>query len=41
MIRYIKGTLEMIEEDAVILDNQGIGYRILVSPAMMDRLPVI
>ena len=41
MIRYIKGTLEMIEEDAVILDNQGIGYRILVSPAMMDRLPVM
>ena len=41
MIRYIKGTLEMIEEDAVILDNQVIGYRILVSPAMMDRLPVM
>ena len=41
MIRYIKGTLEMIEEDAVILDNQGFGYRILVSPAMMDRLPVM
>lgn len=41
MIRYIKGTLEMIEEDAVILDNQGIGYRILVSSAMMDRLPVM
>lgn len=30
MIRYIKGTLEMIEEDAVVLDNHGIGYRILV-----------
>lgn len=41
MIRYIKGTLEMIEEDAVILDNQGIGYRIFVSPAMMDNLPVM
>ena len=41
MIRYIKGTLEMIEEDAVILDNQGSGYRILVSPAMMHRLPVM
>lgn len=41
MIRYIKGTLEMIEEDAVILDNQGIGYRILVSSAVMDRLPVM
>ena len=41
MIRYIKGTLEMIEEDAVILDNQGIGYRILVSPKLMDRLPVM
>ncbi len=39
MIRYIKGTLEMIEEDAVILDNHGIGYRILVSPAMLDSLP--
>lgn len=23
MIRYIKGTLEMIEEDAVVLDNHG------------------
>ena len=41
MIRYIKGTLDMIEEDAVILDIQVIGYRILVSPAMMDRLPVM
>lgn len=39
MIRYIKGTLEMIEEDAVILDNHGIGYRVLVSPAMLDSLP--
>lgn len=39
MIRYIKGTLEMIEEDAVILDNHGIGYRILVSTAMLDSLP--
>ena len=39
MIRYIKGTLEMIEEDAVVLDNHGIGYRILVSPAMLDSLP--
>lgn len=41
MIRYIKGTLEMIEEDAVILDNHGIGYRILVSPAMLDSLPAM
>ena len=41
MIRYIKGTLEMIEEDAVVLDNHGIGYRILVSGALMDRLPGI
>lgn len=41
MIRYIKGMLEMIEEDAVILDNHGIGYRILVSPAMLDSLPAM
>ena len=31
MISYIKGCLERIGEDFIIIDNQGIGYKICVS----------
>lgn len=30
MIGYIKGTLEEIEEQYIIVENQGIGYQIFV-----------
>jgi Holliday junction DNA helicase RuvA len=39
MIRYIKGTLELVEDNALVVDNNGIGYRILVSGAMLEHLP--
>ena len=39
MIRYIKGTLALIEDAAVVVDNQGIGYRILVPVSLLETLP--
>jgi Holliday junction DNA helicase RuvA len=39
MIRYIKGTLAYVEENAIVVENQGIGYRILVSGALLGHLP--
>ncbi len=39
MYSYIKGSLEEIEEDSVVVENQGIGYRIFVPGRVLDRLP--
>lgn len=39
MIRYIKGTLAFVEDTAVVVDNQGIGYRILVPVSLLETLP--
>ena len=39
MIGYIKGTIEEIEEDAVVLENHGIGYRIRVPARVLEHLP--
>ena len=39
MIAYIQGTLEHITENSVILDNNGMGYEISVSPRTISRLP--
>lgn len=39
MIAYIKGTVEQLTEQSVILDNQGIGYIINASSATLSRLP--
>ena len=41
MYAYIKGTLEEIEEDAVIVEAGGIGYNIRVSTTTADLLPGI
>ena len=41
MYAYIKGTLEEITEDAVIVETGGIGYNIKVSGTTVDRLPGI
>jgi Holliday junction DNA helicase RuvA len=41
MIRYIKGTLTMVEDNAIVVENNGIGYGILVSMAMLERLPAL
>lgn len=39
MIGYIKGTLEEIYEDSVIVENQGIGYLIYTSDMTIADLP--
>ena len=38
MIGYIKGTIEGIMQDSVLLENHGIGYRILTSGMVLDRI---
>lgn len=39
MYAYIKGKIVARQTDALILENQGIGYRILAAPELMDRFP--
>ena len=35
MISYLKGTLEALEEDKVVIDVGGIGYGVFMSVAML------
>lgn len=39
MIEYIKGTLAALEDDAVIIDNHGIGFRVYVAAPTFEYLP--
>ncbi|MCM1494288.1 MAG: Holliday junction branch migration protein RuvA [Bacteroides sp.] len=39
MLAYITGTLEEIQEDSVVIDYQGMGYRIFVSAMELGSLP--
>lgn len=39
MLSYIKGILVDVEEEYVVVDNQGIGYQIYTSAIEIDRLP--
>ena len=39
MYAYIEGSVEEIEEDYVVLDNNGIGYRIFMSTSDLSALP--
>ena len=41
MIRYIKGTLTDIDEDAIIIENHGIGYEVHISGQTFEYLPDI
>lgn len=41
MIGYIKGTLAEVEEEAVLLENNGIGYRIRIPLRVLERLPMV
>ena len=36
MIAFIKGKTELIEEDALVLDQNGIGFRIFVPTSLLD-----
>lgn len=40
MLAYIKGTVEELEEDAVILEQNGIGYRIYTSLMDLNQLSI-
>ncbi len=40
MFAYIRGTVAALESDSVILDHQGIGYRIYVPSAVLAELSV-
>lgn len=39
MYSYIKGTLEEVREDLIIVENNGIGYNIRVPLRMLEALP--
>ena len=39
MYAYIKGTLEEIRPDRIVVDNHGIGYEIQVAQTLIDALP--
>lgn len=41
MYAYIKGILAEITEDAIIVENQGIGYEIAVPGQVLDYLPSV
>jgi Holliday junction DNA helicase RuvA len=38
MIGYIKGTIEAIREDSVIIDNHGIGYQVLLPLTVLSNM---
>lgn len=39
MILYISGTLEIVKENYIVVDNGGMGYRLFVSERFRDSLP--
>lgn len=38
MIGYIKGTIEGLTQDSILLENNGIGYRILTSGMVLNQI---
>lgn len=41
MIQYVQGTLSMADENAIVVDNHGIGYYILVPASVLERMPAL
>ncbi|MCL2665653.1 MAG: Holliday junction branch migration protein RuvA [Defluviitaleaceae bacterium] len=41
MISFIKGTLEIVYDNSVVIENNGVGYQIYVNPATLSGLPRI
>lgn len=39
MISFISGTLDMILDNSIIIDNNGIGYQVIMSNATISKLP--
>lgn len=36
MIAYLKGTVEEIEQDAILIDRDGVGFRVFVPASLLD-----
>lgn len=41
MIAHLKGKLEHIDKDHVVIEVNGVGYRVNLSPAVLNRLPKV
>ncbi len=41
MIQYIKGTLAAVSENTIVVDHQGIGYKISVPASFIEKMPPI
>jgi Holliday junction DNA helicase RuvA len=41
MLDYIKGTLVLATDTEAVIDHQGLGYRVLISPKTHQKLPQI
>lgn len=41
MIHFIKGQLDMVSEQKIVVENQGMGYEILVPASVLSKLPAI
>ena len=39
MYAYIRGKIVSRQVDCLVIDNQGIGYRIQAAPALLERFP--
>lgn len=39
MIAFVKGTLETLEENSIVVENNGVGYEILVPGSVIQALP--
>lgn len=41
MYAYIKGTVAVRHLDSLVVDHQGIGYRLMSSPGLLNRFPAV
>lgn len=41
MIAFVKGILDMVEEDRIVIENQGMGMEILVPGSILPELPQV
>ena len=41
MIAFVKGILDSVSEDRIVVENQGIGFEILVPGSVVQSLPQV
>ncbi len=41
MYAYLKGTLEHIDENYIVIDVNGVGYKVYVAASIFDKLPMM